>query len=177
MSPRFRDEDIVCSSAKCFVQIKVDDLSFASFIHQHSISIIEGHQIYQVWFTLSEAMLPVTWDLKDSFTKVTIWRNTSPTILFKERKSYRLGHIMGKKVHVWARKMRLPMAIPGNENGCPNLISYMHNSLFLTHALTSVFTGVPCPIFVSCVRDANLLPNLPLCYSVVLISWTSSSLL
>lgn len=37
---------------------------------------------------------------------------------------------MVKQVYVYARKMTLPTAISGNENGSLNLISYKHKSLF-----------------------------------------------
>lgn len=41
-------------------------------------------------------------------------------------------------MYVCARKVTLPTAISSNENGCLNLISHMHKSLFLTHDLTIV---------------------------------------
>lgn len=68
---------------------------------------------------------------------------------------------MGKRVCMCVGKMRLSTAISGSENSCPNLVSYTHNSPFLTHALAGIFRNVLCAIFVSCGRDANPLLNLP----------------
>ena len=45
---------------KCFAQVQVDDLSCSFLVHQHSKPVIEGQQICQAQFALSEAMLTVT---------------------------------------------------------------------------------------------------------------------
>ncbi|NXV23071.1 ATS6 metalloproteinase, partial [Cepphus grylle] len=45
---------------KCITQVQVDVLSCSSFIHQHCNPVVEGHQICQAQFAVSEAMLAVT---------------------------------------------------------------------------------------------------------------------
>ena len=60
MSLQFRDKDVVNDSVKCFAPVQVDDISCSSLIHQHGNLIIEGYQICQVLFVLSEAMWVVT---------------------------------------------------------------------------------------------------------------------
>ena len=57
---QFRDRDLVWDSVKWFSQVRVDDVSYSSLIHQCSNPIIEDHQICQAQFALSEAMLAVT---------------------------------------------------------------------------------------------------------------------
>ena len=47
------------TSVRCFAQVQVD-VSCSSFIHQRSNPVVEGHQICQAQFALSEAMLVVT---------------------------------------------------------------------------------------------------------------------
>jgi len=47
-------------SVKCFAQAQVDDTSYSSLAHQHSNTMIEGHQICQALFALSEALLAAT---------------------------------------------------------------------------------------------------------------------
>ncbi|GAB0190293.1 exostosin-2 [Grus japonensis] len=60
MSLQFRDKDVVRDSVKCLAQVQVDDISCSSLVHQRCNPIIEGHQIYQARFALSEAVLAVT---------------------------------------------------------------------------------------------------------------------
>ena len=60
MSLQFRDKDVKWDSDKCFAQVKVDDISCSSLIHQCCNPAVEGHQICQAQFALSEAMLVVT---------------------------------------------------------------------------------------------------------------------
>jgi len=59
MSLQFRDKDVVRDSVKCFAQLQADDVSCSSLIHQHCNPVVEGHQICQVQFALSKAMLAV----------------------------------------------------------------------------------------------------------------------
>jgi len=58
-------------------------------------------------------------------------------------------------------RKRLSTAMSGNENSCLKRVSNTHNSPFLTHALASIFSSVPCPVPVSCGREPILLLNLP----------------
>ena len=59
MSLHFRNKDIMPGSVKCFAQIQLGDGSSSSFIHCLCNSM-EGHQICQALFALSEAMLAFT---------------------------------------------------------------------------------------------------------------------
>ena len=60
MSLQFRDKDVMWDRVKCFTQAQVDDVGCSSLIHQCHNPTIEGHQICQARFVLSEAMLAVT---------------------------------------------------------------------------------------------------------------------
>ena len=60
MSLQCRDKDVVWDSVKWFAQVQVDDISCSFLIHQHGDHIVEGHQICQARFALSEAMLAIT---------------------------------------------------------------------------------------------------------------------
>ena len=60
MSLHFRDKDVMRDSVKYFAQVQVDDISCSSLVHQRCNPIVEGHQICQAQFALSEAMLAVT---------------------------------------------------------------------------------------------------------------------
>ncbi|KAJ7405211.1 hypothetical protein BTVI_69704 [Pitangus sulphuratus] len=63
MSLQFRDKDVMQDSAKCFVQVQGDDISYFNIIHQCCNPALEGHQICQTKFALSEAILAVANDL------------------------------------------------------------------------------------------------------------------
>ena len=60
MSLQFKDKDFMWDSVTCSAQVQVDDVCCCSLIHQCSNPIIEGHQICQAQFALTEAMLAVT---------------------------------------------------------------------------------------------------------------------
>ncbi|KAK4813652.1 hypothetical protein QYF61_014951 [Mycteria americana] len=54
MSLQFRDKDVMQDSVKCFAQVQADDISCSSLIHQRCNAVVEGHQICQAQFALSE---------------------------------------------------------------------------------------------------------------------------
>ena len=60
MSLQIRDKDVVQDSVKSFAHVQVGDISCSSLIHQHCNTIVEGHQVCQAQFALSEAMLAVS---------------------------------------------------------------------------------------------------------------------
>ena len=65
MSLQLKDKDVLRDSVKCFAQVQVDDIGCSSLTHQSCNLIVEGHQICQAWFALSEAILAVTSHLLD----------------------------------------------------------------------------------------------------------------
>lgn len=60
MSLQFGDRDVVWDSIEYFTQLQVEGIRCSFFIHQYCNPVIEGHQIWQAWFALTEAMLAVT---------------------------------------------------------------------------------------------------------------------
>ena len=60
MSLQFRDKGVMWDSVRCFAQVQAGDISCSSLIHQCCNPIVEGHQICQAPFALSEALLAVT---------------------------------------------------------------------------------------------------------------------
>jgi len=56
---QYRGKDVVWDSVECFAQVQVDDIICSSLTHQRCSPVIEGLQICQALFALSEAMLAV----------------------------------------------------------------------------------------------------------------------
>jgi len=72
------ENDVVWDCIKGLTEVKIDDISFSSLIHQCSRSIVECHQLSQARFAFCEAVLVVTDDSlcnckcrgKDSLTSI-----------------------------------------------------------------------------------------------------------